>query len=256
MAFSTDSKPIRTKHKLTKIGIPSLDEKIRGLPTNSIILLLGDPGSGFDTFLHQILHSRSASGARVLYVSLDRSKEEIEYDLSIYNWSSDNWEFLDLSPGAEREKSSGMSWSIDSTNLVSHDLIRRLNEEKIKARSQTMHSEIRLDSAINSITPLLLNSESDRHVLSFLDEYARAIRDTNGFHFITLLRGVHGEQIERLLSHFADVVIEMLSTIQGNEYVKVLGIKKMRGIASPPSGLFNLEFTEKGVLPVTTTRVR
>jgi archaellum biogenesis ATPase FlaH len=145
---------------------------------------------------------------------------------------------------------------MDSVNLLSHDLIRRINEEKEKTRRNVLHTEIRMDSAINSLTSMLLNAENERNVLSFLDEYARSIRDSNGFHFLTLIRGVHGESIERLLSHFADVVIEMLSRVEGDEYVKTLGIKKMRGIASPPSHLFNLEFTDKGVLPVTTTRVR
>lgn len=256
MSYTAEPQSQKLKHRLTKIGIPALDERLKGLPTNSVILLLGDPGSGFDTFLHQILYQRSSSGANVVYVSLDRSKEEIAYDMSIYKWSCESWEFIDISPGAERENSSGMSWSMDSVNLVSHDLIRRLNEEKIRARRKTLHGEIRLDSAINSLTSMLLNAESERTVLQFLDEYARTIRDTNGFHFITIIRGVHGEHVEQLLSHFADVVIEMRSTIQGNEYVKTLGIKKMRGITAPPTGLFNLEFTDKGVLPVTTTRVR
>ena len=145
---------------------------------------------------------------------------------------------------------------MDSVNLVSHDLIRRLEEMKQKARHKTLHTDIRLDSTINSLSSMLLNAESERSVYSFLNEYTSTIRDTNGFHFLTLLRGVHGEQTERLLAHLADVVLEFLTVREGNEYTRVLGIKKMRGIPNPPSSLFVLEFTDRGILPVTTTRVK
>jgi KaiC/GvpD/RAD55 family RecA-like ATPase len=259
MAFKVNlgksTKP-KLMHKLTKIGIPTLDDRLKGLPSNSVILLLGDPGSGFDTFLHQVLYKRKQGGSNILYVSLDRSKEEISYDMGIYKWDCEDWDFIDLSPGAEKGTNQAMSWSMDSVNLVSHDLIRRLEELKQKAKHKALHTDIRLDSTINSLSSMLLNAESERSVISFLNEYAATIRDTNGFHFLTLLRGVHGEQTERLLAHIADVVLEFLTVREGNEYTRVLGIKKMRGIVAPPSSLFRLEFTEKGVLPVTTTRVK
>ena len=253
---SADNKPKLT-HKLTRIGIPTLDERLKGLPTNSLILLLGDPGSGFDTFLHQVLYMRNQKGAKTLYVSLDRPKSEIMYDNATYGWNCDNWDFLDLSPASSREQGStgGMSWSMDSVNLLQHDLIRRIDDAKKRATTGTIKGEFQLDSAINSLTSMLLNAEL-RSILSFLNEYASTIRDSNGFHFLTLIRGVHGPTTEAILSHVADVVIEMTSTIVGSEYVKVLGIKKMRGIAAPPSTLFALEFSDRGVLPVTTERVR
>lgn len=258
MAFGTDmSQQPKLTHKLTRIGIPTLDDRLKGLPTNSVILLLGDPGSGFDTFLHQILFSRSESGARVVYVSLDRPQDEIDYDMAIYKWSSEKWSFLDLSPGAEQTSRGGMSWSMDSVNLLSHELIAKIEEQKEKARhDRQLSTDIRLDSTINSLSSMLLSAENERSVMSFINEYAHCIRDTNGFHFLTLIRGVHGEKIERLMMHIADVVLEFLTVREGNEYVKVLGVRKMRGIAAPPSSLFPLEFTDKGILPVTTTRVR
>lgn len=252
-----DSKPKLT-HRLQKIGIPTLDERLKGLPTNSVILILGDPGAGFDTFLNQILYLRSKKNSKILYVSLDRPKSEIEFDLHTYGWKSDSWDFIDLSPTADRDQNrrgNTMSWSMDSINLLQHDLIRRIEETKKELAGNMVTQEYSLDSCINSLTSMLLNSEL-HSVLGFLNEYAGAIRDSNGFHFLTLIRGVHGSKTEAILSHFADVVIEMTSTIAGTDYQKVLGIKKMRGIAAPPTTLFPLEFTEKGVQPVTTQRVR
>ncbi|OLS23688.1 MAG: hypothetical protein HeimC3_23300 [Candidatus Heimdallarchaeota archaeon LC_3] len=255
MSFNIDDKKPKLTHRLTKIGIPALDDRLKGLPTNSLILILGDPGAGFDTFLHQILHLRSERGAKVLYVSLDRPKSEIAYDLSTYHWKIDTWDFLDLSPSASREHGGTMSWSMDSVNLLQHDLIRRIEEAKELVAKETLRKEVAFDTCVNSLTSMLLNTELPS-VISFLNEYASAIRDTNGFHFLTLIKGVHGERVEAILSHISDVVIEMTSTKKGNVYEKVLGIKKMRGIAAPPASLFALEFTDRGVMPVTTERVR
>ena len=55
MAFDVNvqSQP-KMMHKLTKIGIPTLDDRLKGLPSNSVILIVGDPGSGFDTFLNHL----------------------------------------------------------------------------------------------------------------------------------------------------------------------------------------------------------
>ena len=173
----------KLKHRLTKIGIPTLDDRLKGLPTNSVILILGDPGSGFDTFLHQVLYHRKKSGSEVLYVSLDRTQEEIEYDMNIYKWTAADWEFIDLSPGAEKTSTNRqMSWNMDSVNLVSHDLIRRLEEVKQKTKHQALHTDIKLDSTINSLSSMLLHADSERSVMAFLNEFASSIRDTNGFH--------------------------------------------------------------------------
>ncbi|HKZ43331.1 MAG TPA: RAD55 family ATPase, partial [Candidatus Hodarchaeales archaeon] len=218
MSFTTasaDGKP-KIAHRLTKIGIPTLDERLKGLPTNSVILLLGDPGSGFDTFLHQILFQRSSRGAKTLYVSLDRPKSEIYYDMATYNWSPDSWDIIDLSPAASRESGSAMSWTMDSVNLLQHDLIRRIEEAKARVAKETLRGEVAMDTTINSLTSLLLNSEL-QSVLSFVNEYAAAIRDTNGFHFLTVIRGVHEPRVETVLQHLADVVIEITSVQSGNE---------------------------------------
>jgi KaiC/GvpD/RAD55 family RecA-like ATPase len=45
----------KTLTELIPIGIPVIDEYIVGLPSNAVILIIGDPGSGFITFLHQLL---------------------------------------------------------------------------------------------------------------------------------------------------------------------------------------------------------
>ncbi|MHA1448698.1 MAG: hypothetical protein ACTSP4_04675 [Candidatus Hodarchaeales archaeon] len=44
MGFNNDmSTEDDSPHRLVKIGIKTLDERIKGFPNNSMILLLGDP---------------------------------------------------------------------------------------------------------------------------------------------------------------------------------------------------------------------
>ncbi|MHA1448697.1 MAG: RAD55 family ATPase [Candidatus Hodarchaeales archaeon] len=231
-----------------------LDERIKGFPNNSMILLLGDPGSGFLTFLHQILISRQKSGSTVLYVTLDRPRKEILWDLSTYGWktSGESWDFIDLSPAAEKE-GSGIGWRSDAVNILSHDLIRKLVETKKKGRKGLQR--LRLDTTINSISSMLIDSDINT-VRGFLNDYMTEIRDTNGLHFVVLVKGVHGKDIEQTIAHIADCVLEF-KVIEGtSEYVRVLGIRKMRGVSMPPGTLYPLEYTSKGVMPVTTEKLR
>lgn len=249
MASST----IKEHHRIVKIGIPVLDERIKGLPTNSVILITGDPGSGFITFLHQILYYRQKNGAEVLYIALDKPKEEVKWECETYKWNIDNWQFIDLSPGAKQDETTALTWSSSAINMLSHDLIRKINERKIK--TDDLGKKITLDTTINSLTSMLLNSDLST-VLGFLNEYSMAIKNTQGLHFLTLVKGVHGHDVEQILAHFADVVLEFSAEKRGKEYQFTMGIRKMRGTSTPPHTLFPLEFTKKGILPTTTETVR
>ena len=196
---------------------------------------------------------RKEAKANILYIALDRPKAEVMWDLKTYGWKGDDWEFIDLSPGAKQEQSRALTWRTDATNLLSHNLIRKINETKQK--TDELGRKLTLDSTINSLTSMILNSDLTS-VLAFLNEYTMAIRGTNGLHFLVLVKGVHGIQIEQILSHYADVVLEFSTERKGKEYVRMMGIKKMRGTTTPPNTLFPLEFTKKGVLPSTTDLIR
>ncbi|MHA2297100.1 MAG: RAD55 family ATPase [Candidatus Hodarchaeales archaeon] len=252
MAYSRSIANEDSPHRLVKLGIKTLDERIKGFPNNSLILLLGDPGSGFTTFLHQILISREKGGSSIFYVTLDRPKKEILWDLSTYNWIGESWDFTDISPAAEKE-GPGIGWRSDAVNLLSHDLIRKISSIKKEGRKGL--KPLRLDSAIDSISSMLLDSDL-KTVRAFINEYMTEIRDTNGLHFIIMGRGMHGREAEQTLSHVADCVLEFKVVEGPSEFHRVMGIKKMRGVSMPTGQLFPLEYTAQGVMPVTTEKLR
>jgi len=248
-SFYRKSVPDELGHGLARTGITLLDDRLKGLPTNSVILLIGDPGSGFTEFLHQVLNHRSKVGVQVMYVSLDRPMSEILYDLRIYGWEEEGkkWNFTDLSPSS-RQNQTTMMWGSEAISW-GHELIRRI----AAAKKQGVES---LDSVVNSISTMLLSPNTEfSAVLGFLNELATTIRGTNGLHFLTLVHGVHGVQVEQTLAHYADVVLEFIVQRSAKEYTPTFGVRKMRGVGIPPRTLFPIEFTETGIQPITTEKI-
>ena len=94
----------KLKPELIPIGIPVIDEYIVGLPSDAVILIIGDPGSGFITFLHQLLVIRAKAGIPAIYTSLDKSRKEIKDDYAKFGWNIEDfsWQFNDLSPAAKQ----------------------------------------------------------------------------------------------------------------------------------------------------------
>ncbi|MFX0115485.1 MAG: RAD55 family ATPase [Candidatus Hodarchaeota archaeon] len=239
--------------KMVRTGIDILDQQGLFFPKNSLILLMGDPGSGFDVFLHQLLVARHHSGSEIHYISLDRPRSEILYDLSAYRWEAEGslWTFTDLSPSAKKE-TTVLSWDTDPVNVLSHELLRTIDSVKQKAKDE--ERELVFDTAINSISALLLEANITS-ILGFINEHRAAIKDTNGLHFMTCVKGVHGTETEKILSHYADCVLEFTTQFQREKVNRAMGIIKMRGVAVPPRAVLSLEFTPEGILPKTTTSI-
>ena len=236
--------------ELIPIGIPVIDEFITGIPRDALILILGDPGSGFITFMHQLLVTRAQNSVPAIYTSLDKPESEIRHDLATFGWNFDNltWQFNDLSPSTRKREARTLQWEGDAVNIVSHNLFRKILEYK---EDKTITS---FDSIVNTVTYMLIQS-SLKSVLRFLNEYATVIKGSNGWHFITMLRGVHGKDVENIFSHYSDVVLEFALTLNTETrlYERILGIKKLLGV---DSRVFPIEFDRSGIKPITTSRIQ
>ena len=235
---------------LIPIGIPVIDDFISGLPRDSLILIIGDPGSGFDTFLHQLLVQRGNNGIPTIYTSLDRSELEIRRDLEAFDWNTSKlpWYFIDLSPNAKNKKTRTIQWDQDAINVVSHNLFRKIEEFKNE------HGKNGFNSCISSLTYMLIQSSS-KEVLRFINEYSSIIKGTSGWHFLIMVRGVHGIDQENLFSHYSDVVLEFVMRLNTETrlYERVLGIKKLPGV---DSRAFPIEYDKRGIRPITTAKIR
>jgi KaiC/GvpD/RAD55 family RecA-like ATPase len=236
--------------KLIPIGIPVIDEFIVGFPSDALILIIGDPGSGFITFLHQLLVIRGKAGIPAIYTSLDRPKSEIHNDFAKFGWNLQDlvWLFNDLSPTAKKRKSKTLKWDSGAINVVSHNLFRKIEEYKEDSSISIF------DTCINTLTFMLIQS-STKSVLRFINEYSAEVKGTGGWHFLTMIRGVHGKEIENLFSHYCDVVLEFAMTLNTETrlYERVLGIKKLHGV---DSRVFPIEYGRTGIRPITTSKIQ
>ncbi|MFX0050282.1 MAG: RAD55 family ATPase [Candidatus Hodarchaeota archaeon] len=235
---------------LVPIGIPVIDQFIVGLPRDSIILIIGDPGSGFTTFLHQLLVLRSKSGIPAIYTSLDKSEREIQYDLAAFGWKYEklNWYFNDLSSRAKQEQSRSLQWDQDAINVLFHQLFRKIEDLKEDKSIPVF------DTCVNTLTLMLLQSRQSS-VLRFINEYSFRIQGTKGWHFLTMVRGVHGQDKENILAHYCDVVLEFVMRLNTETqlYERVLGIKKLLGV---DSRVFPIEYDRRGIRPITTSKIQ
>jgi len=235
---------------LIPIGIPVIDQFIVGLPRDSIILIIGDPGSGFITFLHQLLVFRSKSSIPAIYTSLDKSEREIQHDLATFGWKYEslNWYFNDLSSRAKHQESRTLQWDQDAINVIFHQLFRKIEDYKEDRSIPTF------DSCVNTLTLMLIQSRLSS-VLRFINEYSVRIQGTNGWHFLTMVSGVHGQDKENILAHYSDVVLEfaMRLNTETRLYERVLGIKKLLGV---DSRAFPIEYDKHGIRPITTSKIQ
>ena len=236
--------------ELIPTGIPAIDEYIVGLPSDAVILIIGDPGSGFITFLHQLLVIRAKRGIPAIYTSLDKTRKEIKDDYAKFGWNVEDlsWQFNDLSPTAKQRESSTLKWASDAVNVVSHDLFRNIAEYKENSLIPIF------DTCVNSLTFMLIQS-STTSVLRFINEYSAEVKGTGGWHFVTLVRGVHSIETENLFSHYCDVVLEFVMTLNTETrlYERVLGIKKLPGVDSM---VFPIEYDKTGIRPLTTSKIQ
>lgn len=236
--------------EIIPIGVPVIDEFITGIPRDSLILIIGDPGSGFITFMHQLLVNRAKKSVPAIYTSLDRPKSEIRHDLATFGWKLEEtqWKFNDLSSSARQKQSKTLQWEGDAVNIVSHNLFRKIAECKENRAIPAF------DSVVNTVTYMLIQS-SLKSVLRFLNEYSTVIKGSNGWHFLTMVRGVHGDDVENIFSHYSDVVLEFAMTLNTETrlYERVLGIKKLLGV---DSRVFPYEFDKHGIRPITTSKIQ
>jgi hypothetical protein len=159
-----------------------------------------------------------------------------------------SWQFNDLSPTSKQRESSTLKWDSDAVNVVSHDLFRKITEYKENPSIPIF------DTCINTLTFMLIQS-SPKSVLRFINEYAGEVKGTGGWHFVTMVRGVHSIEIENLFSHYCDVVLEFAMTLNTETrlYERVLGIKKLPGV---DSRVFPIEYDKTGIRPITTSKIQ
>jgi KaiC/GvpD/RAD55 family RecA-like ATPase len=214
--------------KLLKTGIAGLDEFLRGGLPPSVLLLVGEPGSGIEVFAREVAFKR-AHQTGVSYLTLNKTKDHIREEMSAFRLDttqledSGNWRFISPSP---------------------NETIEEIVKKEISQRRSIV---------IDSLSDILLNVELDEviHLLKTMSSQNRQILE---LHLVLLTKGMHGPKTETIIQHFADGVIEFTTTWGAEFVTRRMFIKKLGGAVTPIRSLSYL-IGEKGITIETAIRI-
>lgn len=213
--------------ELIKTGVEGLDDAVGGgFPDKSIILILGQTGSNYDTFTHQIIYNHIAQGGKVAYYLVENTPSDIQDEMLTYKWDiapaikEGLWVFVsvqtpdiqrlsEVAPLAATEQKVPLSTSVNS---LKKDFLARAKEGRWTAL-QLSH---------------LLHQYDYKEVIDLFLYLRLVVRTHGGLHFLLLPQAIHPESVTNALMHLSDGVMEFQIRERGREYEGVMLLKKMR----------------------------
>jgi KaiC/GvpD/RAD55 family RecA-like ATPase len=243
---------------MLRTEIKGLDESVEGgFPDGSIILLLGNPGTGVETFAQQILYLRALKAGKVAYFTIERSPRDIKEDMAIFGWNlksveeAKTWDFVDAYTSrlvgyykkmGETGQEADVGMSVSEPGALStlrDELTRRLNEKRW--------------TAIDTLSHLLMMHEL-KDVVDALGVFTMGVRDNGGLHFLIMIKGMHDPKTITTMSHLADGVIEFQTKERAGVIVGAMGITKMRRNLGSLK-LIPYAVTDRGITVETAVRI-
>lgn len=219
--------------KLVETQIMELDEVLGGgLPDKSVILMLGEPGSGNDTLAQQIMYQHAIKEGKVAYLTTFRSPDVLTEDFETFGWmvspleKAGRWTFLNVHIS-------------EALQILQKEIPMRLKEG--------------CWTIIDSLSYLLLTQEY-KLVLNTIQSLLDNARKHGGIHFLLLTRGMHDSQIEITMQHLADGVIELTDQKVAGGIDRRIRIKKMKK-AVYASRLIPFSVTQNGIVIETAVRI-
>ena len=208
-------------------GIAGFDVAIGGggIPDGSLVLLLGEPGSGFDIFALQMLQSQAKAGKKIYYVSVDKPPSEVELEMMTFGWNIDtyksigSWSYVDAYSAkfaSGDESSPVISWDKGLINLLRTKFV------------STVAKAAQPITVMDTLSHLLLDYDEDQ-VRELVENFTtNVVRKVGGVHLILMVKGMHDPKTEVLFSHIADGVIDFYLRERSDKLQRTFRVRKMR----------------------------
>jgi len=194
-----------------RTGIDVLDRKLDGgIPAGSIVVLNANPASQAELFLYELTATRGT-----LYLSLDRSKQAIRDSLEHSPTNTGEPTVRHVSGEAPLDNASKLVSALPETSNLIIDPLDVLEEQEPPSRFR-----------------------------SFMNDLQNHIFNTGSLAVLHCLDGRSVPPLRDTTEHFADVVFEMKTTVEGDEIENQLAIPKFRG-GRAPTNVIKLNLVEE-----------
>lgn len=189
------------------------------------ILLLGPPSVGKTVFCENLVKFCQQDKLAVLYVSLDKSPDDIKNDL----------QHLGLNVSLKSSRKSivfidGFNWLIGEFQEEFHvDNLGNLTELSIQIASAAESLSEPPLLIFDSISPLLVYNP-ENVVVKFLQILLAKIRNWRGFGFFVVQDGVHSDGFCNTLSYLVDGIFDMKIKEENDEISRHFRIRSLKSI--------------------------
>ena len=238
---------------IVSTGISGLDNMLGGgLPDHSLILIIGEEGSHYKTFVQQILYNHIGDRGKAAYYLAESLSTDVSREMENFNWNLQDhlnkgtWRFINLkTPDLQQIATQAPALFQETSNI---NLTKGLNNLKTDLLTKT--KEERWTALELSH---ILHHHDLKEVMELLLYWRAATRVYGGIHFALLPTGVHPENFVNALKHLADGNIEFHIREGPHEYDTLMAIKKMRNLLKPLMLPFTVE--ENGIVIETAARI-
>ncbi|MFQ5999812.1 MAG: RAD55 family ATPase [Candidatus Bathyarchaeia archaeon] len=219
--------------KLVKTWVESLDEVLGGgLPDKSVVLMMGEPGSGHDILTQQILYQHALKEDKVAYFTTLKSPETLREDFETFGWDvsslekTNRWVFIDVhAPRALQ-------------------ILQKEIPLKVKEGRWTV---------VDSLS-YILSTQKCNLVLKTVESLLENTQKHGGIHFLLLTQGMQNLQKEITIQHLVDGVIKFTAQEVAGGIDRRISVKKMRKTVYAPR-LIPFNITEQGIVIETAIRI-
>ena len=219
--------------KFLRTWVEGLDEMLGGgIPEKSVVLMMGEPGSGYDILAQQILYQNALQNGKVAYFSTSRVSDALKEDFETFGWN--------VAPLQEKG-----DWQFFQANVP--NVIQVLTETipGVVAQGRWV--------LVDSLSYLIL-TQKYRDVIRIVELLLNTARQHGGIHFLLLTQKMHDAETETTMQHLVDGVMEFSAQEMAGGIDRRIRMKKMRR-AVYESRLIPFNITERGITIETAVRI-
>jgi KaiC/GvpD/RAD55 family RecA-like ATPase len=210
--------------KRVKTWIEGLDDVLEGgLPDKSVILFVGEPGSGHDLLAQQIMYQHALREGKVAYFTTNRPLGTLREDFKTFGW--------EIPPLEEVGR-----W------IFANDL-----------KEMPLMVEQNCWTIVDSLSYLLLTPKL-KPVLDMIESMLESAQKHGGIHLLLLTHGMQDVQTETTIQHLTDGTMEFLAQEVGGAVDRRIRIKKMAK-ALYTQRLIPFYISEHGIIIETAVRI-